>query len=120
LKPFFGHTLGASGVVETIASAWQMKNSLLFGTKGFKELGVPMEIKVTPHHNEMTLNRCVKSASGFGGCNAALVMSLESSSIAKYSMGKYEWREMASYELYGEEDFDTVIREKYRELDLKD
>ena len=120
LKPFFGHTLGASGVVETIASAWQMKNSLLFGTKGFKELGVPMEIKVTPHHNEMTLNRCVKSASGFGGCNAALVMSLESSSIAKYSMGKYVWREMASYELYGEEDFETVIREKYKELDMKD
>ena len=120
LKPFFGHTLGASGVVETIASAWQMKNSFLFGTRGFKELGVPMEIKVSAHHREIELTRCVKSASGFGGCNAAIVLALESVSVTKHSDEYSEWRELASYNLHGESDFESIIREKYRELDLKD
>ena len=120
LKPFFGHTLGASGVVESIASAWQMRNSFLFGTLGFKELGVPMELKVTPNHRETPLYRCVKSASGFSGCNAAIVMALESSSIAKYSHKTSEWREISSYELKGKGDSDTVIRERYKELEIKD
>ncbi|MDD4058344.1 MAG: beta-ketoacyl synthase N-terminal-like domain-containing protein [Bacteroidales bacterium] len=120
LKPFFGHTLGASGVVEIIASAWQMKNSLLFGTRGFKELGVPMEIKVTPHHSEQNLYRCIKSASGFGGCNASIVLALESASVSKFKQEYGQWEELASYELSGEDDFDTVIREKYKELNIKD
>lgn len=120
LKPFFGHTLGASGVVEAIASAWQMKNSFLFGTRGFRELGVPMEIKVSPHHSERRLERCIKSASGFGGCNAAMVMALESVSVAKFRGAYGEWEELSQYSLDGEGDFDTIIREKYRELDLKD
>ncbi|MEZ7874525.1 MAG: beta-ketoacyl synthase N-terminal-like domain-containing protein [Bacteroidales bacterium] len=120
LKPFFGHTLGASGVVEAIASAWQMRNSLLFGTLGFSESGVPMEIKLTPHHKELPLYRCVKSASGFGGCNAAIVMALESCSVNKYKSGASGWREIAAFKLSGDTDFDAVIREKYKELDMKD
>jgi len=59
LKPYWGHTLGASGVIESIASFWQIKNSLLIGTKGFNEAGVPMEIKVSPHHRECAL-MCTK------------------------------------------------------------
>ena len=120
LKPFFGHTLGASGVVEAIASAWQIRNSLLFGTLGFSEPGVPMELRLTAHHKELPLYRCVKSASGFGGCNAAIVMALESSSVNKYRSGASGWREIAAFELSGDSNFDTVIREKYKELDMKD
>lgn len=120
LKPFFGHTLGASGVIESIASVWQIKNSFLFGTRGYEEPGVPEPIKVSAHHREVALKRCVKSASGFGGCNAAVVFARESASNSKPSKMKFSWREISSFELKGEGDFDTVIRERYRELELKD
>src|SRR5690606_19024532 len=37
LKGYFGHTLGASGIVETIISIWQMNRGLLFKSLGFTE-----------------------------------------------------------------------------------
>lgn len=76
LKPYFGHTLGASGVIETIVCAHELKIGTVFGTVGFKKLGVPMSIKVSAEHQQINMKHCVKTASGFGGCNAAIVLSL--------------------------------------------
>jgi len=127
LKPYWGHTLGASGVVESVASFWQMKNSLLLGTKGYRESGVSMEINVRAEDTPMKLNRCLKSASGFGGCNAAIIFARESAAIGgvshKGSAKKepaYEWQELSRFILKGEGDFDSMIREKYKELEMKD
>lgn len=77
LKPYFGHTLGASGVIEVAMCIEQMKHGVLIATKGFNELGVPMPIRVSSEQLPMQMKRCVKTASGFGGCNAAIVLSLE-------------------------------------------
>ncbi|MEG0500088.1 MAG: beta-ketoacyl synthase N-terminal-like domain-containing protein, partial [Rikenellaceae bacterium] len=77
LKSYFGHTLGTAGVVEIIVCAEQLKQGVLLGTKGFEHLGVPAEIQVSGEHKEMKMKRCVKTASGFSGCNAAIVLSLE-------------------------------------------
>ncbi len=120
LKPYWGHTLGASGVIESIASFWQIKNSLLIGTKGFEEAGVPMPIKISPHHRECSLNRCVKSASGFGGCNAAIVFARESVSNYPAMTRGGEWREVSSFILKGDNNFDTIIRNHYKEMEMKD
>lgn len=120
LKPYWGHTLGASGVIESIASFWQINNSLLIGTRGFKESGVPMEIVVSPHNRECNLNRCIKSASGFGGCNAAIVFARESVSNYPGDTRTKDWVEVSSFEMKGEENFDVFIREKYREMEMKD
>ncbi len=121
LKPYWGHTLGASGVIESIASFWQMRNSLLLGTMGYRESGVPMEIKVNSKDIPMELNRCIKSASGFGGCNAAIVFARESVATgATKKMCSNEWQELSRFALKGEGDFDSVIRAKYKELDMKD
>jgi 3-oxoacyl-(acyl-carrier-protein) synthase len=120
LKPYWGHTLGASGVIESIASFWQIKNSLLIGTKGFNEAGVPMEIKVSPHHRECALSRCVKSASGFGGCNAAIVFAKESVSNYPGTGREEKWSEVSSFKLTGEVNFDTIIRDHYKEMEMKD
>lgn len=82
LKSYFGHTLGAAGVVETIVCVEQLKKGVLFGTKGFESLGVTEPILVRADHMEMPMTRCVKTASGFGGCNAAVVLALEPHSTA--------------------------------------
>ncbi len=76
LKPYFGHTLGASGVIETIISLHQLREGILFGTYGYESLGVPMPIEVSAAHRHLSMQHCIKTASGFGGCNAAIVLSL--------------------------------------------
>lgn len=83
LKPYFGHTLGASGVIETIICLHQLKERTLFGTLGYKASGVPKPIIVHATHQEMPMQCCIKTASGFGGCNAALVITLPSTQKQK-------------------------------------
>lgn len=76
LKPYFGHTLGASGIIESIVCMHELKHGILFGTPGYETPGVPMPIPVYATHRSIPMKHCVKTASGFGGCNAAIVLSL--------------------------------------------
>ena len=76
LKSYFGHTLGASGVIESIVCIHELKEKILFGTLGYEEPGVSMPIRVQTTHQEMQMKHCIKTASGFGGCNAAIVLTV--------------------------------------------
>lgn len=76
MKSYFGHTLGASGVIESIVCIHELKKETVFGTLAFRELGVPMPILVQSQHQMLPMKSCIKTASGFGGCNAAIVLSL--------------------------------------------
>ena len=77
LKPYIGHTFGASGVIETILTAEQMQNNHIFGIKGYADNGVPFELNISAHHRNKELLHGLKTASGFGGTNAAIVLSKE-------------------------------------------
>lgn len=77
LKPYFGHTLGAAGVVETIVCAAQLRRETIYGTLGFEHPGGPCPVRVSARHRKSEAKVCLKTASGFGGCNAALVLALE-------------------------------------------
>ena len=76
LKPYFGHTMGASGIIETILAAEELKRGIFLGVKGFEELGVPVPLNVSAE-NRLIMNphHCLKTASGFGGTNAAVLLS---------------------------------------------
>lgn len=77
LKPYFGHTMGASGVIETIIAAEELRNKILTGTPGFETLGVPMPLNISRSNVELPSGkplRALKTASGFGGTNAALLL----------------------------------------------
>ncbi len=73
LKPYFGHTLGASGLLESILAVYSMKNNELIPIKGFTESGVPKEINPIREKTAKQINSCLKTSSGFGGCNAAVL-----------------------------------------------
>ncbi|MCX6281279.1 MAG: beta-ketoacyl synthase N-terminal-like domain-containing protein [Bacteroidetes bacterium] len=73
LKGYWGHTLGASGLMEAAALINSMKTNRLFKTLGFEEPGVSERINVVSETIYKPVNACLKMASGFGGCNAALV-----------------------------------------------
>lgn len=88
LKPYFGHTLGASGIIETIFCIEQLKENIFYGTLGYETLGVPMPVTVYGTHQPMKMECCIKTASGFGGCNAALVLSRSVNHRKLISFGK--------------------------------
>jgi 3-oxoacyl-[acyl-carrier-protein] synthase I len=74
-KGYWGHTLGAAGIIETIAAITSLKNNELFESVGFKSLGTEMPMNVITKYQSKELISVLKTASGFGGCNAAIVFS---------------------------------------------
>ncbi len=72
-KGYWGHTLGAAGVIESIATIRSMENNLLFRSAGFNEIGVSVPLNVIRENIHTPVQNCLKIASGFGGCNAAIV-----------------------------------------------
>ncbi|PHS67656.1 MAG: beta-ketoacyl synthase [Flavobacterium sp.] len=73
LKGYYGHTLGASGLLETIIGIKSLQNSTLITSKGFDEIGVSEPINIIETTTNKELNVFLKTASGFGGCNTAVI-----------------------------------------------
>ncbi|MFC5194388.1 beta-ketoacyl-[acyl-carrier-protein] synthase family protein [Bizionia hallyeonensis] len=74
LKGYFGHTLGASGLLETIVGMHSLKNNILYASKGFDSLGVSQPLNIIKSTQTVSkLHTFLKTASGFGGCNTAVV-----------------------------------------------
>jgi 3-oxoacyl-[acyl-carrier-protein] synthase-1 len=75
LKGYYGHTLGAAGLIESVVSIRSLKENLLLPTLGFRRPGTSKSIRVSDQPQTGSFSHCLKTASGFGGCNAALVFS---------------------------------------------
>ena len=74
-KGNWGHTLGAAGIIESIAAINSMKENTLYKTMGFSKSGVSKNINIIDKTEKVKINNCLKIASGFGGCNAGVVFS---------------------------------------------
>lgn len=75
LKGYYGHTLGTAGVLETILSLESLKHQKLIKSAGFETKGVSGNICFIEKHENKQFNSFIKTASGFGGCNAAALFS---------------------------------------------
>ncbi|MEI9944622.1 MAG: beta-ketoacyl synthase N-terminal-like domain-containing protein [Chitinophagaceae bacterium] len=75
LKGYYGHTLGAAGLIESIVSIHSLKENIVLPTLGFKHMGVTKPVNVFDTLKETHVQHCLKTASGFGGCNAAAIFS---------------------------------------------
>ena len=75
LKGMFGHTLGAAGVVETVACVLAMQERLLPGTPRLNSPaeGTPSSLVKEPRA-AARLDHVLKLNTGFGGVNGALVL----------------------------------------------
>lgn len=76
-KGAFGHTLGAAGILESIATIHSMKENILIPTKGYQAVGTIESINIIKNKKSKTLNNCLKISSGFGGSNATILFSKE-------------------------------------------
>jgi 3-oxoacyl-[acyl-carrier-protein] synthase-1 len=76
LKGNFGHTLGAAGVLESILCYRSLQEGIVLPSKNFDELGVSAALNISRRVSKTNKNHVLKTASGFGGCNAAVVYSI--------------------------------------------
>ncbi|BAU54304.1 beta-ketoacyl-[acyl-carrier-protein] synthase family protein [Mucilaginibacter gotjawali] len=77
LKAYYGHTLGAAGLIESIISIQSMKENLVLPTLGFEHNGVTQPLNVCNSLLRGDFKICLKTASGFGGCNGAVVFGMD-------------------------------------------
>jgi len=73
LKGYFGHTLGASGLLEAVISFESARKGILYPSLGFETPGVSKEISVIRQAEVKPVKYFMKTASGFGGCNTAVI-----------------------------------------------
>ena len=65
----------------------------MFGTPGYENPGTSQPLNVTHAHRPLSMQACVKTASGFGGCNAAVVFTKEKKEIYPF------YRESSQYKV---------------------
>ncbi|WP_336688178.1 beta-ketoacyl synthase N-terminal-like domain-containing protein [Chryseobacterium bernardetii] len=74
MKGYYGHCLGASGLLESIISMESALQNTLIPSKNFEEIGVTQPLNIITENQPANIRYILKTASGFGGCNAAIVL----------------------------------------------
>ncbi|WP_159473837.1 beta-ketoacyl synthase N-terminal-like domain-containing protein [Chryseobacterium sp. 18068] len=74
MKGYYGHCLGASGLLESIISMESALHNTLIPSKNFEEMGVSQDLNIIKQNQSAEIKYILKTASGFGGCNAAIVL----------------------------------------------
>jgi 3-oxoacyl-[acyl-carrier-protein] synthase-1 len=76
LKGYYGHTLGAAGVLESIFCAEGLRQNKIIASAGFEKQGTSIPLNIITRTENKESTTCLKTASGFGGCNAAVLYKL--------------------------------------------
>lgn len=78
LKGYFGHTLGAAGILETILSAQALNHGRVLPTLGTDTPGTAAPVNVCLQSQATHGDSFMKLISGFGGSNAAMTFRVKS------------------------------------------
>lgn len=124
LKGYFGHTLGAAGVLETLVTMYALERGYIPATKGFKHLGTSLPLLVSSAEREISKQAFIKLLSGFGGVNAAVYWRRDDKIDTSPSAMMPEPIEVAHIELDASTSLTSLYRErvgdypKYFKMDL--
>jgi 3-oxoacyl-[acyl-carrier-protein] synthase-1 len=78
LKGYFGHTLGAAGILESIISSYAVREQVVLRSRGTLELGTVRKLNVSVNQGVTNgKHSFVKMLSGFGGSNAAILIKMK-------------------------------------------
>jgi 3-oxoacyl-[acyl-carrier-protein] synthase-1 len=92
IKGYFGHTLGAAGILETIITMRALDDGCILPVRGYNEIGVSGKISIDNKEHKTDRSTFLKIISGFGGCNGALLFSkdntlnIKENNIAKLNL----------------------------------
>ena len=90
LKGYFGHTMGAAGLLETILTLHALDKGLILPVKGFGQQGTTSPVNVSPEARQAQGHTFIKLLSGFGGVNAAVAWSRD---IQPNSEAENHWKQ---------------------------
>lgn len=100
LKGYWGHTMGAAGVVETILTMRAIDQGWIPAVLGFEEQGTTFAVNVSNQVRTTDKHSFIKLLSGFGGVNAALVWTKTAQqNIVHETIGERKASLMAIYNL---------------------
>lgn len=117
LKGYIGHTLGASGVVELAVCIEELRQGYIFGTAGLDNAGALNTLKVSASNQHIDKLCCLKTASGFGGCNAAVVLDMECRNKPVVLGMSRKANEVSKYFLpHSNQPFPDYIRTEFKSL----
>lgn len=74
LKGYFGHTLGAAGVIETAVCLQSLQHNALIPSYGFSVPGTSGKLNLIKKFTKVQHQFVLKTVSGFGGTNASLLL----------------------------------------------
>jgi len=80
-KGIHGHSLGASGALETVLCIEAMKRGEILATYGLSNPDPTIRLNVARENKPLKLQHILKLTLGFGGANAALVLSSPQASV---------------------------------------
>ncbi|MBR3291869.1 MAG: hypothetical protein IKI66_06775 [Bacteroidales bacterium] len=90
VKPHYGHTFGASGIVESIIMMCALDEGVIPPTPGFEELGVSGKIRVCSQPESTDKKAFIKLQSGFGSCNGAMIYARTPAPASVPAKAEYE------------------------------
>lgn len=73
LKGYYGHTMGAAGVIEPLLSMCAVDDGTVLATLGYESSGVSHPMILSNQHASTDKRAFLKMLSGFGGCNAVML-----------------------------------------------
>ncbi len=79
LKGYYGHTTGAAGLLEAIIAIESMNENTLYPSAGMDEAGVSKPLNIISRLESKPIRHLLKTSSGFGGINTAVVFRKNSS-----------------------------------------
>jgi 3-oxoacyl-(acyl-carrier-protein) synthase len=75
VKGTLGHLLGAAGTVEILVSALSLKHNLIPPTANYETPDPACDLDIVTAPRTATLTHVLSNSAGFGGCNAAVILS---------------------------------------------
>ena len=87
IKSMLGHTQGAGGAIEAIASALTLENNIIPPTINYENFDPDCDLDYVPNKaREKEVNVIVSNSFGFGGSNAILVLRKFNKGVTKRSV----------------------------------
>ncbi len=110
LKGYYGHTMGAAGVIETILTARALDDGIILPSMGYSERGVSGKVTINPETMTTDKHSFIKMLSGFGGCNAAVLYSKGEEQHASLTPKTLDT--IATVKLTSKDDLTAIYKEK--------
>ena len=108
LKGYYGHTLGAAGIMEVILSSIALQRHMAIKSLGSEQAGTAQALKVSMENHEVQGDAFLKLISGFGGSNAAVLFSLKQEREVAGSRNQVSEFKVQSSDIYTENNSDAI------------